>query len=237
MKWIKTEKDLLSPILSIAPFIVREDCSYAVTTELPAGYRIIDIMIATLPETWDRKNLSHFVSKLRPLTLQSLVVLERIFTFGRISKRKLARELHIDQTILEEKYLSFFENLGLISRVTAFSYEITEWVKWSPSEVISIEAKLYRWKEALEQAMFNMRFADRTYVAFPEEIFQRYKNEMKVAKHVGVGVIIVRKNGDAEVEIDAKNNHQKKFIDRGLQKLRILRDLILLDNRWKINEF
>ena len=236
MDWIKTEKELLSPILSLAPHIVKKNLSYAVTTEFPAGYRIIDIMIAALPKKWDREHLSRFVTKLRSLTLQSLVILERIFTLGRISKKKLARELHIDQAILEEKYLSVFENLGLINKVTSFSYEITDWVKWSPSEVISIEAKLYRWKEAFKQAIFNTRFADRTYVAFPEEIFQRYKTEMKMAEQVGIGVIIVRKSGDATVEIEAKSNHQKKFIDRGLQKLRILRDL-LLDKRWKINEF
>ena len=239
MKWIQTEKELLSPILSIVPHLVRKDCSYAVTTELPSGYRIIDIIIATLPITWNKKDLTHFVSKLRPLTLQSLMILERIFTFGRISKMKLASELCIDQETLEKKYMLFLENLGLVKKVTAFSYEITEWVDFSPSEIISIELKLYRWKEAIEQALYNMRFADQSYVAFPKEIFDRYEKEMKIIQHNGIGLIVVANNGHAKVKARAKNNSQnsqKKRVDKGLQKLRILRDLVLLDNRWKIKE-
>lgn len=239
MKWIQTEKELLSPILSIVPHLVRKDCSYAVTTELPSGYRIIDIIIATLPITWNKEKLKHFVSKLRPLTLQSLMILERIFTFGRISKMKLASELCIDQETLEKKYILFLENLGLVKKVTAFSYEITEWADFSPSEIISIELKLYRWKEAIEQALYNMRFADQSYVAFPEEILDRYEKEMKIIQHNGIGLIVVANNGHAKVEVYAKKNSQnsqKKCVDIGLQKLRILRDLVLLDNRWKIKE-
>lgn len=237
MNGIQTEKELLPPILSIIPLLVKKNCSYAVTTELPAAYRIIDIMIATLPIAWNKENLTYFASKLRPLTLQSLMVLERIFTFGRISKMKLASELYIDQETLEKKYLSFLENLGLVTKVTAFSYEITKWVDFSPSEIISIELKLYRWKEAIEQAVFNMRFADQVYVAFPKEMFDRFKKEMKTIQHTGIGLIVVANNGHAKVKVRAKNNSQKKCVDRGLQKLRILRDLVLLDNRWEIKEY
>jgi DNA-binding MarR family transcriptional regulator len=59
------------------------------------------------------------------------------------------------------------------------------------AQVISIEAKLSRWKEALQQAKAYLRFSNAAYVALPEAQINRISALRSACKDAGVGMIAV----------------------------------------------
>jgi hypothetical protein len=65
--------------------------------------------------------------------------------------------------------------------------------RWATTcvEVVAVEAKLRRWREALEQAQSYSRFADRTLVAMDQAFAPRDLEEHKEFRRRGVGLISV----------------------------------------------
>jgi DNA-binding helix-hairpin-helix protein with protein kinase domain len=57
--------------------------------------------------------------------------------------------------------------------------------------IFAIEAKLYNWRKALKQAYRNKLFADRAYVALPEESAAPAICQIQEFHHASVGLIIV----------------------------------------------
>jgi hypothetical protein len=234
MKYTEIEAELLPSVMSLTSDFITKNGFCAVTTELPTGYRIVDIVIAAFSIKSERLMTSILGPKLRLLTLHNLMVLERIVACRQITTRKLAKELYIEQDILENRHLSLLEKLGLVIREGKLSYKTTEWIDLCPKKIISIEMKLYKWREALDQAKYNLYAADQSYIALPEESIQRFRTDLGIVERSGVGLITINQHGVAQIEIDARDNSSKYNRDKGLQRLRILRDLILADTRWEI---
>jgi hypothetical protein len=69
-------------------------------------------------------------------------------------------------------------------------------------EVVSIEAKLTRWKTALEQAKTYFRFSDRAFVALPSSVVARNPLIREQCRQNGVGLIAVTPSS-VDVVIDA----------------------------------
>jgi hypothetical protein len=64
-------------------------------------------------------------------------------------------------------------------------------------EIYAIEAKLYRWRDAIKQASTYRKFADRAYVALPESTISSLVLGESEAN--GVGVIAVGPGGAIRV--------------------------------------
>lgn len=62
-------------------------------------------------------------------------------------------------------------------------------------EVLSIEAKLDRWRNAITQAKTYFRFSDRSFVALPSSMIAKRPEIGEACKAAGVGLIGVRPNG------------------------------------------
>ena len=58
---------------------------------------------------------------------------------------------------------------------------------------------------------------------------------MDILKHNGIGLITIKENGYADVKVVARNNPAEYVVDKGLQKLYILKNLVL-NKRWTIFE-
>jgi len=71
------------------------------------------------------------------------------------------------------------------------TYATAPWVINDPIELVAIEAKITRWREALAQAHRYRAFADRTYVALPSEIIDRTEAIGECAHRMGIGLIAV----------------------------------------------
>jgi len=64
--------------------------------------------------------------------------------------------------------------------------------------LIAIEAKLLRWRRALEQAVAYRRYADTAYVALPEAIVGRNSIDRQTFLRSGVGLLSVSENAVSE---------------------------------------
>jgi hypothetical protein len=68
---------------------------------------------------------------------------------------------------------------------------------WFPTaaQVIAVEAKLYRWREAIEQATTYRRFANRSFVALPRTTIARTPRISEACRARGLGLIEVWPTG------------------------------------------
>ncbi len=61
--------------------------------------------------------------------------------------------------------------------------------------IVAIEAKLTRWREAIDQASSNRVFANQSYIAMPRDIFARSERICAVCREAGVGALSVEAGG------------------------------------------
>jgi len=72
-------------------------------------------------------------------------------------------------------------------------------------EIVTIEAKVRNWQKAVDQASRNRIFSHRSFVALPEDIAERVKNEERIVTN-GVGLLSITK--DSHVDILRKPRRQ-----------------------------
>ena len=60
--------------------------------------------------------------------------------------------------------------------------------------MIAVEAKLRRWREALQQAVSYLDFADQAYVALPAAVVDRNNGLVAAAETARVGIIAVHES-------------------------------------------
>lgn len=109
--------------------------------------------------------------------------LERDFA-GLLDARRLASEL---ERLVADRFVRFSRR-GSVQKVNG----------WAPlhSRMIAIELKLGRVQEALAQARSHLRFADQSFVAFPEPVARRVvATRAELFRSANVGVIAVRRDG------------------------------------------
>ena len=75
-------------------------------------------------------------------------------------------------------------------------------------DTLAIEAKVSKWKDALQQAVRNRLFTHRSYVALPNPLAERVANE-EAFKRYGMGLISVTSSGNVELLREADHNPPK----------------------------
>lgn len=110
--------------------------------------------------------------------------------------------MYPDEKTLVVEFIDFLESnvspWGDVQLGTEFNYQRgrTDIVAVSSDgKVIAIEAKLSKWKIALQQAYRNLCFADLSYVLLPEEVIKnalKYNSEFDIR---GVGLCCLTKEG------------------------------------------
>jgi len=97
-----------------------------------------------------------------------------------------------EQTV---KALDRLERRGAVYRSTSTTFMLRE--GWFPrqSEVVAVEAKLARWRDAIEQAKAYLRFANRAYVALPAETINRAGGILDACRLRGIGLLSVSHHG------------------------------------------
>ena len=82
-------------------------------------------------------------------------------------------------------------------KVTTNIVDVVYFEKKGESEIgsiVAVEAKVKNWRRALQQAYRDKLFADRVYVALPEEFSAAAISNLSEFKHASVGLIIVGTN-------------------------------------------
>lgn len=93
------------------------------------------------------------------------------------------------------KALERLERRGAVRRESSECFSLC--AGWFPreSEVVAVEAKLVRWREAVDQATEYLRFANRSYVALPEETVARTTAIAAACRMRGLGLVSVSRRG------------------------------------------
>lgn len=232
LNWIRYEKELIPPILSVVPTLVAGTNPACFALEHTVDYRTIDVVVSVLPPALNDLKDDTLLARLRPLAIRDLMVLEHIRAKHKVSSTKLARDLHMNVTDLAEIVLPGLERLRLV-RKSKRSFCPTDWVKYYPLEILTVEAKLSRWKEAIEQARFNCRFSDKSYIAIPSDLLARCETIHSASKLVNVGLITVDANQEARVNSNPTSTGYQNMY-KGLQKLRVLRDILVNNKKWSM---
>lgn len=96
----------------------------------------------------------------------------------------------LSRGLLRNGALDRLEMWGLLARGPGGQVRLTE--RWPPAiEIVAFEAKLTRWKEAVEQARAYRSFADRVYVVVPDALLITVREQLDSFASAGVGLLAV----------------------------------------------
>lgn len=223
----RREKDML-PILSTCIDKVVGNGVVFLAREVAVGRRVIDLVAATFPDRPERLMLGKAV---RNLSMVDLDVLSLFAATTRVSIRKLSRLLGLTPRSIHERYLGRFMQAELIYRVTRYSYAAGEWRHGINVTLTAIEAKLDGWEQALDQATYNRRYTDLSFVALDGDRVTLTREQMTAFRKAGVGILYVYSTGEITLDYFPRRlqapNHHKWF-----QRIKVVRDCCLGTGRW-----
>jgi len=119
-------------------------------------------------------------------------VLAEILRNGPVRRDLITRRLHT-RTERTRATLRRLVSLRLVAALDGGFYGVGKRGFHSSLEVVAVEAKLTRWKQAVKQAAEYQRFSNRSYVALPESTIAGSELVSKACMGSGVGLIAVRK--------------------------------------------
>lgn len=150
------ESEMLPLVLqSLMEMFAYQDSVVSTIHEPAIGRVIPDLLVGR----WSSRP-KEFVSKLTYIDATFFALLEEHneLTFKEIRSRVPVSGL------AAEKSVDKLEKLGIAKRNSGGSVRISDEYRTQHAEVVAIEFKLSRWREALAQAKRYQRFANRTYV-------------------------------------------------------------------------
>lgn len=206
--------------------------SILMALELPVHYRMIDVAIALLDSS-EAYNLYDCTSlkQLKNLNSKDLDILSMIHAHKKSSIHLLKNYLGIDIGELH-KILDKLIKLNLVIKLSKYTYTLSDWTNIFPKKLVSIELKLAKWQEALEQGIYNLRFSDFSFVALDEEQIPHNKNIEKFFIDSNVGLIYVNSNGNVRSPFIPKQNNILDYYMKSFQQIKLLKDIACNNNKW-----
>ena len=191
------ESDLVSKLVEQLPGVFPVPGSMLFALELSVRSRVVDVAIAQAsPDMLHDGFLDDdLVESLRAVTPAQNVVLSLIGLQETVSVHGLVRQTGLRAEELTTRYLGPLVDLDLVERASRYQYRQTGWVQLCPTSVIAIEAKLAKPVEALQQAMWNQRFADSSFVALPNPCARMTTDMEHRYSGSGIGVLLVGDDG------------------------------------------
>lgn len=179
---VRRATPLILAALSLCPEQVR------IVHELPIGHSIADVVIL--------RSRDDLVRPVAPLTVAESVVL------AALRQLRSARP----ETIGRHTFMSAEEVLGVLrgrlsrwrlfkSRDRGVVEARASWVE--TAEIIAVEAKLTRWREALVQAASYRKYANRSFVMLPEKHAEVATQHAGLFRAAGVGLLSYSSRGVA----------------------------------------
>lgn len=194
----RAEFDLESKLLTVledearssvdGPFAKR-GAELIVVRESSIGNTIPDLIVV---RALHRRSASRRVK----LTIFESWVVGELIRSGEMCEVALTRTLftRVEST---RSALAKLERLGIVRQSASGTYLVTtDFAK--RFQVVSVEAKLTRWRVAIEQAKRYLRFSDESFVALPASVIARNRRIEHHCAAAGVGLIAVAR-GDVSV--------------------------------------
>ncbi|WP_163988364.1 hypothetical protein [Pyxidicoccus caerfyrddinensis] len=182
------------------PFLKRElpgdesRCFY----ELQVGAVIPDLLFVQLPKA-KRKRLDFFG---RASFFDAFVVAE-LSRQGSLSCEELSERLFVQPARVVESVRKL-RRLGLV-RMKSDRYVLVAGRFPLSARVVAVEAKLIKWRDAVEQAKSYLQFSNKSYVAVPEELVGLRELRAE-CRHSGLGLIGV---GRDSVRVELRGRFRK----------------------------
>lgn len=137
------------------------------------------------------------------LSLFESWIVGELLSAGRLREETITRRLFTRAPDVQTA-LRRLKRAGIVkeTRVGTYAVETDFSCKF---EVHAVEAKLNRWRSAVEQAKTYLRFSDRSFVALPASVIERNRNIAATCEREGIGLIAVRSDR-IELKIDSEAN-------------------------------
>lgn len=204
----------------------------AVAKELTVSSRIIDLVFLTI-ENEDLLD-EEIINKLKRLNSSEQYILSLMSEYGDFSIQKIATDTFSNYYEIKNNYIKTFSRLNFIEQLSRYRFKVIEPLKNSIGELYAVEAKLSRWKEALEQAEDTKKFADYSYVAMDAEFAGEKKNElMSHFSEKNIGLILVDENGNLSKAVNTNKINKTNKAESRLQQLKALQDFNT-NKKWKV---
>jgi hypothetical protein len=171
-------------------------CEMVVFSQVTMGATVPDLVIVRQPQRMAEK-------RVRLSDFESWIVAE-LWGRGALREPTLTRRLYT-RSQRTQLALQKLERLGLVRRTPAGGYVLTN-VMNRNVEVLAVEAKLTRWREAIEQARDYLRFSMASYVALPESVVQANRDIAHSCKQAQVGLLAVSSEGVRVVSHPPRRN-------------------------------
>lgn len=175
----------------------KKDLNFTVLKELYAEVGIPDILIVV----WEDMDKSGWPPKRNKLDRTDIKILHHISLKG----KKGIRLKRMQKQLGYSKKVAFKSLMRLIdAELISFNGETTRIKNFERSffvrEIISIEAKMNDWKNALRQAELNQNFASHSYILIPDGTVNQ---NILSAKPSNLGILTQSKSG-AKLKVRAK---------------------------------
>jgi hypothetical protein len=204
----RSESHLVSQILRLLPaYLGTRGGGWGFRREIVVGRSIADVVGSKLPgKEW-----------LKPpdvLTIAESVVVSLLRRSGPTRIDILEQLCGLRPSGLRRGALRRLQEWGIIRRQLGGRISLSS--SWpGPVEIIAVEAKLSKWKKALEQAASYLRFADESYVALAQSLARKAIEARAAFKAAGVGLLVVTE-GDIIEKVSAtrSGNHdwRREFV-------------------------
>lgn len=187
-----SEADFVDELRARLPdFLAARFLTWRIYSEVGVGRRVADVVIPVA-----RK---HRRSVVLPLTGLECVVLASLRRLGATRIDLLERRSGISSGGLRSGELDRLREWGLVHH--GRGGRIAFGPVWNAGvEIVAIEAKLERWRQALAQAQTYLRFADYSYVALPSDVATRVvKNDLASLECSPIGLLTLTPSGVEEL--------------------------------------
>ncbi len=213
--------------------VVDRASPHVMTVEFPLGRRSVDIAYAEFP-CLDGLTDADFAISLSNLSGSEMLVLARFASGRRVNRHLLLQHFWIDWQTLKERFLDGLVGAGLLRQYGEATFEPTEWVSFLPTRVMTVEAKLTDWRDALQQASYNRAYTSDSYVAFPASETARIEQSLHAFRAARVGVALVDPGDGVSVRLLARGGGSMRGIKPHFARLRVLCDLCADTGRWAV---
>ena len=189
------EKELVDILRSGSPAALNVDAGwFRIIAEVAVRERIADLLIIHASAEPDSKpaRMSYFEAAILA------VLLER----GAATAPTVADHLYASAGAVQAR-AETLARLGLVEIAACGTLRATGRHQHSDARIVAIEAKLTRWREAIEQASHYRAFANQSYIAMPSALFDASGAILSTCEAAGVGALSVAPNGQITIVTEA----------------------------------
>ena len=185
---------------------------FLVKKEIGTGYGIADLVITKLNK--NKCDIRKTNKQTTPLLKESyFTVLRHLPDIDEdcegMDYRELLKKTNLSNHFLKYDVLKTLETFGFVKEVENQKYfKVNGWVPLA-KEVIAIEAKLQNWKRGYIQANRYKAFADKVYLAMPEQYAHRVDKELLKSKNIG---LIILKSNSKSIKKVLEPTQNKHFV-------------------------